>query len=218
MAGVFVTWPWTFGDDETDEPEETEHQALLDAMSAVLDPTEDTAHEIETWAHSVALAAIWDAGERIANQAIPERMLEALELWETALKIPPQPGDTEIDRRARVAAKLRGLKNNALPDIEATARKVLGAAFVEVIVSDPATEISYYLGGIPGPPGLEWYSSRAVVAVRMSKAGLTDAQFVARRAALANSLDALLPSWMSYVVGTESDFTCGSSIVSQALL
>lgn len=217
MEGVFGCFPFTFGD-TTDEPQETEHRALLDAMADVLDPTQDTAHEIETWAQSLALAVIWEASERLANQMVPAKMLEALPWWEEVLKLTPTPEDTDNDRRARVAAKLRGLGNNALPDIEETARKVLGLSFVEVIVVDPANVISYWPGGIPGPPGLEWYSNRCVVGVRMAKAGMTDAQFFAKRAALIQALDALIPAWMGYAVGVGSSFVVSQGIVGTTLL
>jgi hypothetical protein len=227
MFGALASFPWTFGD-TTDEPQEVEYHALLDGMRDVLDPTTDTAHEIETWAQSLAVAVIWEVSERLANQAFPAKMLEALAMWETVLKLTPSADDTEADRRGRVAAKLRGLGNNALPDIEATASAVLGAAFVEVIVGEPDDQITYWPGGgdvgsngggsAPGPPGFEWCSTRALVGVRMSKAGLTDAQFIAKRAALIQALDALIPSWMSYVVGVGSEWVVGVGIVGQTII
>jgi hypothetical protein len=96
--------------------------------------------------------------------------------------------------------------------------KVLRAAFVEVVTVDPANVVAYWPGGIPGPPGFEWYSNRAVVGVRVSKAGLTDAQFFAKRAAVVQALDALLPAWMTYVVGVGSEFVVGQGVVGQTLL
>jgi hypothetical protein len=215
--GGWGTFPFTFGD-TSDDAFEVEHKALLETMAPVLDPTEDTAHEIETYADALGLAMIWDANERLANQAIPEKMLEALTDWEQILKLNPSVDDSDQERRARVSAKLRGLINNALPDIEATAKKVLGANFDAMVLPDPATSITYWPGGTPGPPGFEWYSSRAIIGVRMTLTNLTQAQFVAKRAALIQALGALLPAWMAAATGVGSEFVVGSGVVGQTLL
>lgn len=215
--GGYGTWPLTFGD-TSDDAFEVEHKALLEAMAPVLDPTEDTAHEIETYAEALGIAMIWDANERLANQAIPEKMLEALTDWEQILKLTPSASDSDQERRARVAAKLRGLINNALPDIEATAKKVLGANYGALVLPDPLTAITYWAGGIPGPPGLEWYSSRAIIGVRMTQTNLTAAQFVAKRAALIQALDSVIPSWMAACVGVGSEFVVNQGVVGTTLI
>lgn len=214
IKGVFCTWPWTFGG-RGEDPEDVAAQAMLDAMAPVLDPTPDTPHEIETRAHAIAIAAIWQASSRMANQAIASKMLEALTMWEELLKLTPSPEDSENARRDVVASRLRGLKNNARPDIEDTARKVLRASFVEVVTPDPDNVVAYWPGGIPGPPGFEWTSTQAIVGIRMSKASMTDAQFYAKRAAVYQAMDALLPSWMKAVVGVGNEFTVNVSIVGQ---
>lgn len=99
-------------------------------------------------------------------------MLEALTDWEQVLKLNPSVDDSDQERRARVAAKLRGLINNALPDIEATAKKALGVNFGAVVLVDPANHYVYSPANVPGPPGFEWSSSRAVVGIRMTQSGL----------------------------------------------
>lgn len=216
--GVYGTFPFTFGD-TTDDAFEVEHKALLDAMSPALDPTEDTAHEIETYAEALGLAMIWDANERLANQAIPERMLEALTDWEQVLKLNPSVDDSDQERRARVAAKLRGLINNALPDIEATAMKALGVNFGAVVLADPDDHFVFAPGNTPGPPGYEWSSSRAIICIRMTDSGLNAAQFAAKRAALIQALDAMAPSWMSYECGTGEDgFIVDLGVVDETLI
>ena len=215
--GIYGTFPFTFGD-TTDDAFEVEHKALLDAMSPALDPTEDTAHEIETYAEALGLSMIWDANERLANQAIPEKMLEALTDWEQVLKLNPSVDDSVQERRARVAAKLRGLINNALPDIEATAKKALGVNFGAVVLVDPANQVTYWPGGTPGPPGFEWYSSRAIVGIRMTTTGLNAAQFSAKRAATIQALTSMLPSWMAESVGVGSEFVINEGVFGVTLL
>ena len=216
--GQWGTFPFTFGD-TSDDAFEVEHTAMLGALAEYgLDATEGTEHEIETYAHALALSMIWDADERLANQAIPEKMLEALTDWEQILKLTPTIDDSDQERRARVAAKLRGLINNALPDIEATAKKVLGVNFAAVVLVDPANQIVYWPGGTPGNPGFEWYSSRAIVGIRMTTTGLNAVQFAAKRAALIQALDSTLPSWMAAATGVGSEFVVNQGIVGQTLL
>jgi len=215
--GIFGTFPFTFGD-TTDDAFEVEHKALLEAMSPALDPTEDTAHEIETYAEALGLAMIWDANERLANQAIPEKMLEALTDWEQVLKLNPSVDDSDQERRARVAAKLRGLVNNALPGIEATAKKALGVNFGAVVLVDPANHYVYSPANVPGPPGFEWSSSRAVVGIRMTQSGLNAAQFSAKRAATIQALTSMLPSWMAESVGVGSEFVINEGVFGVTLL
>ena len=215
--GGYGSFAFTFGD-TTDDAHEVEHKALLDALEPGFSPEDDTAHEIETYAHALALAMIWDANERLANQAIPEKMLDALTDWEQILKLKPTLDQSDQSRRAAVAAKLRGLINNALPDIEAASRKAAGGNFHSVVVVDPDDAISYWPGGIPGPPSMEWSSTRALIGVRLTKTGLSDAQFNEVRSAVVNALDPMLPAWMTFSVGVGSSFTCGQSIVGQDYL
>jgi len=144
--------------------------------------------------------------------------MEALTDWEQVLKLNPSVDDSDQERRARVAAKLRGLINNALPDIEATAMKVLGVNFGAVVLVDPANQIVYWPGGTPGNPGFEWYSSRAIVGIRMTTTGLNAVQFAAKRAALIQALDSTLPSWMAAATGVGSEFVVNQGIVGQTLL
>ncbi len=216
--GIYGTFPFTFGD-TSDDAFEVEHTAMLGALAEYgLDATEGTEHEIETYAHALALSMIWDADERLANQAIPEKMLEALTDWEQILKLTPTIDDSDQERRARVAAKLRGLINNALPDIEATAKKVLGVNFAAVVLVDPANHYIYSPANVPGPPGFEWSSSRAIVGIRMTTTGLSAAQFAAKRAATIQALDSMMPAWMSGAVLVGSEFIVNVGILGQTSL
>lgn len=215
--GLYGTFPFTFGDTSNDALE-VEHNALLDALEPAFDPTENTVHEVECFAHANVIAAVWEAGERLSNQAIPEKMLEALPDWEEILNLNPAPGTSDFARRAAVAARQRGLTNNALPDIEAVAAKVMGANYEAVVIVDPADVVSYWPGGTPGPPSYEWTSNEAVIAIRVNKTGLDDSAFLAKVGRLREQLDRLLPSWMRYNIGTGGAFIVGQSIVGQDLI
>jgi hypothetical protein len=197
---------------------EDEHEALLRRLADIFDTEQYSDAWIETYAEAVALAIVWAANARLRNMHVPARMLDALRDWEQATGILPTESATDGARRAAVAAKLRGLPGNAMGDIEAMANALLGVWFEAVHVVSPANTISYWPGVNPGPPGFEWTSNRAIVAVQMSRAGLDDAAFAALRSRLVVALDALLPSWMRFVIGTGTSFVANIGIVGETLL
>ena len=209
--------PFKFGSTKR-LPTRIEYGALLDALEPGYDPTQGTVHEVETFAHARVAGMVWGANARLSNQAIPEKMLEMLPEWEIILQLYPAPGTSDYARRKAVAARMRGLLNNALPDIEDVCSTVMGANYEAVLTVDPADVVAYWPGGIPGPPGFEWCSNEALIAVRVNKSGLSDADFLAKVGRLREQLDRLLPAWMTYNIGVGSSFIVGQSIVGQDLL
>lgn len=214
--GAYGGFPFKFGGTRT-LPLRVEHQALLAALEPGYDP-DDPVHAIETFVQARGVHMVWSAGRRLTNQANPEKMLEMLPVWEEILEITPPPGTSDFARRAAVAARMRGLQNNAIPDIEDVAAKVMGGNYEAVVTVDPALVTAYWPGGIPGPPGFEWCSNVATIGVRVNKNGLDDAGFLAKVARLRDQLDRLLPAWMTYNIGVGSDFSVGVSIVGQDFL
>jgi len=210
--GLYSEFPFEFGGHEED-PLAVEHGALLAAMEPALDPTEGTVHEVETYAEARTLSMIWDAGERLANQAIPARMLEALPDQEQILKIIPTPGTTDNERRGAVAAKQRGLAGNTMVDIEAALRKLLGRNFEEILYTPREDVVAYWPGGIPGPPGYEWTSSKAHIGIRVNQKGLSPGEVQKLIARLFGLLDTMIPAWMTYSIGVGSEFVLGQGIL-----
>lgn len=217
--GCFNCFPFTFGGSTTSV--EHEYHALRESLAPNRRGynVDDDLIDVEIYAQAAAVANIWAVNDRLANQAIPERMLEAVREWEEILRLRPSPEDYDQDRRAAIEAKLRGQAGNALVDIEATARAVLGANFVEVHTVAEADEITYWPGQNPGPPGYEWSSNRCTIGVEMTRVGLTDAEVDAKIARLHEKLDAMLPAWMTFQVGIGSDgFICDIGICDLTLL
>lgn len=209
--GRWGSLPFKLGSTQS-KPTKVEYRALLDALEPGYDSTVGTVHEVETFAQARVPGMIWGAGKRLTNQAIPEKMMEMLPEWETILKLNPPPGTPDVERRAAVAARFLGLKNNAIPDIEEVCAKLMGANFEAVVLVDPDDVVSYY-ALLPGPPGFEWASNIAIIGIRVNKNGLDDAQFYAKVAALRDMLDRFLPSWMTYTVGRGDSFVVDESIV-----
>lgn len=200
------------------KPTKIAYRATLDALEPAFDPTVGTYHEIETFAHARIEGMVWGAGKRQANQAIPAKMLEALPEWEEILELKPSPRTSDNARRASVAGKFRGLQGNAVPDIEAVCAAVMGANYEEVVAVDPDDVVEYWPGGTPGPPGFEWSSNVATIAVRVNRTGLDDSTFLLKVGRLREQLEDLLPSWMCFTIGVGSSFIVNQSIVGQDLL
>lgn len=219
--GRFSPMPFQFGG--ATRPIETEYNALREALAPNRQgyDVDDDLADVGIYAEAMALAQIWAANRRSANQAIASRLLEELPREEEILGLRPDPKDSAIDRRASVAAKRRGLAGNAMPDIEATCRAVLGANFVAVETVADADQITYWPGLNPGPPGREWSSNRCTIGVRMNTVGLTDNQRDSKISSLTEKLDAMLPSWMTFCIGTgdaDDGWICDVGICDLTLL
>lgn len=210
--GRWGRWPFKFGGTQN-LPTKVEYRALLTALEPGYDPTDGTVHAVETFAQARVVGMVWGAGQRLANQAIPERMLEMLPVWEGILELTPAPGTTDFDRRAAVAGKMRGLQNNALPDIEEVAAKIMGQNYDAVLTVDPDDATAYWPGGTPGPPGFEWSSNVALIGIKVNKTGLDDSAFLLKVGRLREQLQKFLPSWMGFTIGVGDSFVVGSSIV-----
>ncbi|NBS94072.1 MAG: DUF2313 domain-containing protein [Betaproteobacteria bacterium] len=209
-------WPRRFGGGK--HTVELEHEAILEALSPYFDVSEDSSVYPEALAQAWAMAVIWCAAGRSRGALIPARMLETLDDWETACRTRPSSSDSVQARRARVASRLRGLIGNTLGDISAALTDLVGSTFVQLQVVPVAGEIVYWPGVNPGPPGLEWSSNRAVLGVQLQQGLLSDDEFAAQRAQVAQLVDAMIPSWMSYRVGTGSSFIVNVGVVGQTFV
>ncbi len=215
--GSTNAYPRTFGGGT--EPEVEEHRALVDALSSLYDPTEDTESYLEAYAFAIGIGIVWDLNERLRNQMIPERMLEALTTWEEACRLRPSQTDSVITRRKRVAAKLRGLVGNRLQDIEGACASIGGRNFVRVLKVPTASQVNYWPGINPGPPGREYSTNRLVICIELKRDGLSEVDFTSLRERTFQALDGMLPSYMTAVVGSnDGGFLCNVGVLGETLL
>jgi hypothetical protein len=192
--------------------------AMLDDLSDVFDVTDDSPIVAEVMGAAVAVATIWALNGRLRGGLDPTRMLETLTTWEQATRSLPTVSDPVHIRRARVAAKLRGLLGNTPTDIADTARAIAGSNFVTTLLVPTVDEVTYWPGVNPGPPGFEWSSNRAVVCVQLQRGTLNDGEFTALRSRVFQALDPMLPVWMRAVIGEGSSFICSVGIVGETLI
>jgi len=213
--GLYGTLPFTFGGEESSQ--EITSQALKTALSPetglgydVTDPM--MVAEIDADAN--AIATIWDVNERLTNSALPLRMMEALPDAEQIYGIRPTPQQSDAERRANVAAKVRAIPDNTLASIQAAAEALAGNQFVSVSVPSESQVYVFWPIGNPGPPGFEWTSSRNHLQVALTKAGLPDdASFDRLRASMTGLLDAMVPSTHTFSVNTGSGFILAESLL-----
>jgi hypothetical protein len=209
--GRYGAFPFRFGGGQSFH--EIEHLAMLEALAPGYDIDEDQAVYAEVFAHARAVSMVWAINARVKNQALPLRMLENLTTWEEATGMRPGVHDLSVDRRRRVAAKLRGIAGNALADIVDTCTTIMGANFDTIVTVAAADVVVYGPGGVPGPPGFEFSSNRTHIGVRVTQDGLSTAAFTAKVNDLIAALDAMLPVWMTFQVGVgSSGFICDVGI------
>ncbi len=177
-----------------------EHQAVLAALQKGFDTNSTSGVYCEAYADATACEFVWSCSRRLSGQFDPQRMLEALPDWEEACGLHPSAGDTDVARRDALTAKLRGLSGNALPDINDVCSQSLGTSFAGIQVTTPDIEVTYWPGINPGPPGKEWSSNRARIAVVIDATGLDDVVLESKLAALRPLLNTLLPAWMTFDV------------------
>jgi hypothetical protein len=216
--GLGATNPIPFTLGGGDSFVEQEQQLILSALDLGLDPDASTGNYAEAYAEATAISMIWACDSRLANQAIPERMMENLAVWEQACGLRPTVDDLDIDRRGVLSAKLRSTAGNAMGDIASACKKILGANFVAVHLTAPVNWIVYWPGVNPGPPGFEWSSNRARISVQMTESGLGKKEFDNKRAAVVNQLDAMLPVWMTFQIGVGTAFIANVGIVGKTLV
>jgi len=216
--GLGATNPLPFIVGGGDSFVEDEQQIILSTMQPALDPDSSTGNYAEAYGEAMVVAMIWSVNRRLSNQAVPERMMENLTVWEEACGMRPTVDELDIDRRSRLSAKFRATANNAMGDISSSCSRALGANFVAVHKTAPIGWVTYWPGVNPGPPGLEWSSNRAKISVQMNENGLNKKQLASKQAVVVNQLDDMLPSWMSFQVGVGIAFLAAVGIVGKTIV
>lgn len=214
--GRTAPFPFTLGGGPSTV--EQEQQAILGTLEPGFDISEQSGVYWESYAEAVIVGIIWNSSTRLSGQMIPKTMLENLATWEESCSLRPYENQTDFDRRKRLSAKLRGLTGNAIGDLAGASQSVLGIYFVELRQVTAANEVTYWPGVNPGPPGYEWSSNRAVVAIEVDSSTLNNNTLNDLIDAAIIQLDAMSPSWMDFRIGVGSSFIVNKGIVGQNLV
>lgn len=206
--GRFGQWPFRLGGGKG--PRELVHDSLLEQYSKVLDVSGDQLTDSEVYAEAALLSLVWVAGKRASLQGLPLATVDWIEAFEAILKITPLPNDTEPERRNAISARFVSLLGNSELDIREACSRLLGLSLNDVKYLTDAQATTYLPGLNPGPPGLEWFSQRAIVFVLVNKNGLTSLQYSLKIAKLENMLENLLPAWMSFSVARQDHVGVGT--------
>lgn len=222
MAGIgrFNPFPFRLGGGK--RPIELAHEALVAAYGQNLDVDDSTITGLEAYAEAAVVSQVWTVANRLGHQLVPSKMVDNLPIWESITRLQPAASDRDADRRAELAGKMRGLFNNAEPDIRDACAEVLGTNFVNVVYTASADEITYWPGLNPGAPLTPWTSNVCMVWVEVTKAHLSQESFDRKIGRLGRMLDDLLPVWMGfdfYTVdtnGTDEGFILDVSLLDEA--
>jgi hypothetical protein len=162
----------------------------------------DPAQIALTSGEALAIAITWAVNRRLTGQLDPTRMIETLPTWETACGLRPAPTDTDTDRRKALAAQFLGYVGNTNANLYALCAALAGASFLGFYIPGPGAP-TYTPGLLPGPPGWESTSCRAVLGVRLAPVPASDATFLNLVRTLNRNLGLACPAWMTFVVGTD---------------
>jgi len=209
-------FPFTLGGGESIH--KIEQDALLDAFEPALDREEGTENWCETYAEARAVSMVWAINKRLSNQFIAKRMMENLPVYEESCRLHPYPNEPLVIRRSRLDAKLRGATGNSDNDLEAIADSLGGANFIEMRTVHEDDELTYWPGMNPGPPGYEWCSNRAHIAVVVSGAGIPESSFDDLRYQIGGQFDEIGAAWLTFFVGVDGPFICGVGVLGRTML
>jgi hypothetical protein len=214
FSGGYSPSPERYGGGEGNSKEpllQRVFESIAAQRGSAYDQTLSTPVGVENMAYARAITFDgYGCNTRLANNFLPAKMSATLSRWEAIFNVPPQPGDTEPTRRARVAAAfaLVGQANSHQPVADAVIA-ALGPLFVSFVYQSPAvggTALSYW----GGPGGIvsttiPWASTVDHVDIQVqapvgykNPSGTINGAFYSRIGAMVSVLDAMLPSWITY--------------------
>ena len=189
---------------------------IKDALSPGFATKEDSVAAAYAYAEGRMIGAIWNFNERLKNQGLARKCIEWLPVWEEVLQIRPTVRQTENDRRAAVAARLKIVGNFSMDRLEDTCEAMLGQVFVGISRVDDADVIRYYSPVNPGPAGFEWFSNKLAFQVEVQKNGMDDGLFLDLMTQFSETLQRSVPTWCDFWWHTGQGFVVGDSILGEA--
>ena len=211
-GGLVVVERYGGGENNSDA---TTLQRVFESIAAQRGSAYDQTTESVVGVENLAIARAitfdgYGTNQRLANQFLPAKMTAdgLLPRWEAIFNISTLPTDTEVVRRARVAAAFSrlGQPNTHQPIVDALT-VALGALFTGTILYQIPGHgaFSIWPGASNNTPTIPWYSTIDHIAVGInlpaaytsSSGGPNAAWWQALNAGVV-VLDAMLPAWMTW--------------------
>jgi len=174
------------------------YNSLNEGLGTAFDTTAESTVTAETSADARAIAALWSANARLANQMDPAKMTDFLGRWEKIFDLRPHRDDSDNARRAVMAIKYLALGAALYGTIEEVAAAIMGSAYVGVEYNDLVTGHSHWPGGTPAEPTM-WTSSIAHILVRVVRydeiVGMSLHEFFDRLRQLKSFLRDYMAAW-----------------------
>lgn len=193
-------------------------KVILDSLNkgrgTAVDTTQPSPIYCENIVAARAIAAAWGTNQRLAYVWDPKRLTASLiTRWEKILALTPNAGDSDVTRRARIAAvfALWGVQptHQAIVDLLTAA---MGSVFVGLEYTSVANAVinvpngSYPFGVTTN--AVPWSSSVAHILIKTQlPSGMTLGQYMQIVALVPPTLDPIVPAWVTfdwYMPGTTS--------------
>jgi hypothetical protein len=146
------------------------YESLNIGLGTAFDTSDGSTVTAETSADARAIAAVWSANARMANNRDPRRMTDMLSRWEAIFSIHPLVTDSYNDRRARLVLRFRALGGPLYATIEEICDFLLGSLLIGVEYIDLTNYNANWPGGTPSKPTM-WNSTIAHILVRVVRPG-----------------------------------------------
>jgi uncharacterized protein YmfQ (DUF2313 family) len=178
-------------------------KTILDGLNAARGTALNTEEDGIVYAENEGIARMlwigWEQNARFALQLDPLRMTDTLSRWERIFGLTPLDTDTDVERRAAVAAKWHRI--GVVPTRQQLIdrlRAALGGMFVAYETTSIADAIQWWPGGTPNV-NAPWYSTTAHLNVRVARpASMPLGEFWTRLGSIHGILDDLAPTWVTW--------------------
>lgn len=183
-------------------------ERILESLNAARGDGYDVSSSSNVYVENMALAraisAAWGTNRRIAHEWDPNKTVAFIPRWEAIMGLRPNPSDTAVERRARIAAQWARFGQRVDRQyISDGLTRLLGSVFVSVEYISFANAVIHTPDGTypwgTASTDTPWYSTVAHVLIRVSKpTNYTEGDFQKVVSTIHPFMDAVCPAWMTW--------------------
>lgn len=184
------------------------YESLNAGLGTAFDTTDESTVTAETSADARAIAAVWSANRRLANQWDPRRMTDMLARWEDIFSIRPGRNDSANRRREVVTTRFLALGGDSFGTLDEICELLLGDVFIQLERTSLADANTDWPGGTPSQLDM-WASSVAHLLIRVVRPqdldGITKTEMFERLRQAMDFLRNYIASWCTIDWGWNAD-------------